>query len=98
MRGLTRSALMGILIISCGDNLTGPETFETCAQPDRIFAYPETLQLVIGSADRVWVDLGCAMPSGADIDWTIRDPSVASFGPDLLHIIQPLYPVCSTTR
>ncbi len=92
MRTLTRSAVVGILILSCGDDIIGPgPQSSTCGtfltQPDTVFAlFPESLHLVVGSADQVWADwrLDCdpiAGPpflSNADIDWVVRDPTVAA--------------------
>ncbi len=90
MRLLTRSAVIGILIISCGDDIIGPfgaESHNCTAQSDTVFAlHPTSLNLVVGSADQVWVDwrLDCYPSSGppllpnADLNWVIRDPTVAT--------------------
>ena len=57
MRLLTRSAVIGILIISCGDDIIGPfgaESHNCTAQSDTVFAlHPTSLNLVVGSADQV---------------------------------------------
>ena len=58
MRLLTRSAAIGILILSCGDKITEPT--EYCFQPDTDVAlFPDSLHLVVGSADQAWVQWGC---------------------------------------
>ena len=82
MRLLTRSAAIGILILSCGDKITEPTEF--CAQPDTDVAlFPDSLHLVVGSADQAWVQWGCfETPPTAEINWIIRDPSIASDGGD----------------
>ena len=109
MRLLIRSAIIGILIFSCGDKITEPEGSAGCSQPDTDVALrPDSLHLVVGSADQVWVEWGCfETPPTAEINWIIRDPSIASdggntsgrfspngpFSPnDPARIIQPLAP------
>lgn len=60
MRLLTRLAVVGILILSCGDDIIGPPGPEYCAQPDNDVAlFPDSLHLVVGSADQAWVQWGC---------------------------------------
>ena len=88
-RFLLRLAAIGILIVSCNDNITGPT--EYCAQPDTDVALnPDSLHLVVGSADRVWVQWGCFVtPPTAEIDWIIRDPTVASDGGDTSSLFSP---------
>ena len=97
----SRAAVIGILIISCGDDITGPFGPESnncsTAQVDTVFAlHPDALNLVVGSADQVWADwrLDCYPMSGppllpsAELDWVIRDPTVAT----LLEAIPFGYP------
>jgi len=93
MRSFTRWAVVGILIISCGDHITGPSgpQSSTCGtvlnRPDTVFAlFPESLYLVVGSADQVWAEwrLDCDPSAGpsllpsAGINWFVRDPAVAN--------------------
>ena len=92
MRLLTRSAAIGILILSCGDKITEPT--EYCAQPDTDVAlFPDSLHLVVGSADQAWVQWGCfETPPAAEINWIIRDPSIASDGGDTSGRFSPSGP------
>ena len=87
MRWLTRWVLIGILIVSCGDDGIGPERQgsgsgapEHCGRPgSQLLVYPDSLRLVVGSADHVWLDWGCSgPPTNGVLDWTIRDPAIAS--------------------
>ncbi len=91
MRLLTRLAVVGILIISCGDDLTGPTNPQSnnCSTTaaDTIFAlHPDVLNLVVGSADQVWAEwtlacdpnFGPSLLPNEDITWAIRDISVAT--------------------
>lgn len=80
----SRVRLPSILIFSCGDGATEPVGPEFCTQPDADVAlYPDSLHLVVGSADWAWVQWGCfETPPTAEINWIIRDASIASDGGD----------------
>ena len=82
MRLLTRSAVIGILILSCAVEITDPT--ENCFQPDTDVAlFPDSLHLAVGSADQAWLQWGCFVtPPTAEIKWIIRDPTIASDGDD----------------
>ena len=105
MRLLMRSAVIGILIFSCGDDSVrppGPESNLCGATPDTVFAlHPESLHLVVGSADQVWAEwtLDCEPSFGppllpsADIDWVIRDPTVATIIAESTPFVVPNEPM-----
>jgi hypothetical protein len=84
MRGLTRWAVIGILIISCGNNAVGPESRPPdCGPPgSQLTMFPDSLRLVVGSADNAYLDWGCpGPPANVAVGWTIRDQTIAAFGP-----------------
>jgi alpha-tubulin suppressor-like RCC1 family protein len=89
MRVLARLAILGILVISCRDNIIGPEydappeyVCEPTA-PDTMFEiYRDSIRMAVGAAEAIsmeWATYdGCtyeALPSSA-LTWTIRDSAV----------------------